>query len=77
MLRGGAILSTPSEKKSKPVVIYACTMRPSPTDPTQAGLVRDARRQLDPVDDLITDAKWDSIRTIVKTPPLADLKVHR
>lgn len=51
---------------SRPNIIRACR---------QIRLVSDARRQLDPVDKLITDAKWDSIRTIIKTPPLAEIKV--
>ena len=38
-------------------------------------LVSAARRQLDPVDQMITDAKWDSIRTTIKTAPLAEIKV--
>ena len=38
-------------------------------------LVSAARKQLDPVDQMITDAKWDSIRTTIKTAPLAEIKV--
>mmetsp|Transcript_18437 Transcript_18437/g.52883 ORF Transcript_18437/g.52883 Transcript_18437/m.52883 type:complete len:239 (+) Transcript_18437:80-796(+) len=34
--------------------------------------VTEARRQLDPVPNLIKDEKWDSIRAILITPPLSD-----
>eukprot|EP00752_Nemacystus_decipiens_P008766 g7822.t3 len=37
-------------------------------------LLSDARKQLDPVDQMIDDARWDSIRTIIKTSPLSDVK---
>ncbi|CAM9943984.1 unnamed protein product, partial [Hapterophycus canaliculatus] len=37
-------------------------------------LLGEARKQLDPVDKLIEDAKWDAIRNIIKTSPLADIK---
>ncbi|CAM9631312.1 unnamed protein product [Ectocarpus sp. 8 AP-2014] len=37
-------------------------------------LLREARTQLDPVDQMIEDAKWDGIRNIIKTSPLADVK---
>eukprot|EP00904_Undaria_pinnatifida_P006890 jgi/Undpi1/3330/HiC_scaffold_15.g06703.m1 len=37
-------------------------------------LVSAAKKQLDPVDQMITDAKWDSIRTTIKTAPLAEIK---
>lgn len=42
---------------------------------TQVGLLEAARKQLDPVDKMIDDAKWDAIRNIIKTSPLADVKV--
>lgn len=41
----------------------------------QVGLLKDARKQLDPVDKMIDGAKWDAIRNIIKTSPLADVKV--
>lgn len=41
----------------------------------QVRLLGEAKKQLDPVDKLIEDAKWDAIRNIVKTSPLADVKV--
>jgi len=34
--------------------------------------VAEARRQLDPVPNLIKEEKWDSIRAILITPPLSD-----
>lgn len=34
--------------------------------------VTEARKQLDPVPDLIKQEKWDSIRAILITPPLSD-----
>ena len=34
--------------------------------------VTEARRQLDPVPNLIKEEKWDSIRAILITPPLSD-----
>ncbi|CAM9740519.1 unnamed protein product [Discosporangium mesarthrocarpum] len=37
-------------------------------------LIGEARRQLDPVDDMITGCKWDAIRNVIKTAPLANLK---
>ncbi|CAM9744762.1 unnamed protein product [Scytosiphon promiscuus] len=37
-------------------------------------LLGQAKNQLDPVDKLIEDAKWDAIRNIIKTSPLADIK---
>eukprot|EP00903_Cladosiphon_okamuranus_P006297 g6175.t1 len=37
-------------------------------------LLVDARKQLDPVDKMIDDARWDAIRTIIKTSPLSDVK---
>ena len=35
--------------------------------------LKQARSQLDPVPDLIKEEKWDSVRAILITPPLADL----
>lgn len=37
----------------------------------------EARRQLDPVDNLISEAKWDAIRNIIKTYPLGDMRVSK
>ncbi|CAM9286526.1 unnamed protein product [Ectocarpus fasciculatus] len=37
-------------------------------------LLGEAKTQLDPVDQMIEDAKWDAIRNIIKTSPLADVK---
>lgn len=42
----------------------------------QVQLLSDARKQLDPVDKMIDDARWDAIRTIIKTSPLSDVKVR-
>lgn len=42
----------------------------------QVQLLSDARKQLDPVDKMIDDARWDAIRTIIKTSPLSDMKVR-
>ena len=35
-------------------------------------LIQQARKQLDPIPDLIKAEKWDAIRAILITPPLAD-----
>ena len=37
-------------------------------------LLKEARAQLDACDGLIADGNWDTVRTIVKTPPLANAK---
>ena len=44
-----------------------------PTDKKDLlALVTEARRQLDPVPNLISDGKWDSVRAILIKPPLYD-----
>lgn len=55
-----------------PLFLYAGTF---PLTALKTRLVSEARKQLDPVDQLISDAKWDAIRNIIKTSPLADIKV--
>jgi len=35
-------------------------------------ILKEARKQLNPVPDLIKAQKWDSVRAILITPPLAD-----
>lgn len=42
--------------------------------PSTQGLLRQARSQLDPCAQLIDDGNWDGVRTVVKTPPLANVR---
>ena len=49
----------------------AAALPPSP-DSHVAARSADARRQLDPVPELLKSRKWDAVRAILITPPLSD-----
>ena len=45
---------------------------PSPVPPHFSARSADARRQLDPVPELLKARRWDAVRAILITPPLSD-----
>jgi len=55
--------------------LAAIPLAASAADSAQTlALLKEARAQLDACDDLIAAGSWDTVRTVVKTPPLANAK---